>query len=87
MRSRFLPNLALASTWRLNGPRQVDQYAAIIADCLKGSGLHYNDLASSLSSSMSPRELTECIDESNHELVSEIQGINRERSVRLIAAF
>ncbi len=66
---------------------QVDQYAAIIADCLKGSGLHYNDLAASLSSSMSPRELTECIDESNHELVSEIQGINRERSVRLIAAF
>jgi ABC-type lipoprotein export system ATPase subunit len=66
---------------------QVDQYAAIIADCLKGSGLHYNDLAASLSSSMSPRELTECIDESNHELISEIQGINRERSVRLIAAF
>jgi len=65
---------------------QVDQYAAVIADCLKGSGLHYNDLASSLSGSMSPRELTECIDESNHELLSEVLGINRERAIRLIAA-
>ena len=65
---------------------QVDQYAAVIADCLKGSGLHYNDLASSLSASMSPRELTECIDESNHELLSEVLGINRERAIRLIAA-
>lgn len=65
---------------------QVDQYAAVIADCLKGSGLHYNDLATSLSGSMSPRELTECIDESNHELLSEVLGINRERAIRLIAA-
>ncbi len=65
---------------------QVEQYAAVIADCLKGSGLHYNDLASSLSGSMSPRELTECIDESNHELISEVLAINRERAIRLIAA-
>lgn len=65
---------------------QVDQYAKVVSDCLKGSGLHYNDLASSISSSMSPRELTECIDESNHELISEVLGINRERAIRLIAA-
>jgi hypothetical protein len=65
---------------------QVEQYAAVVADCLKGSGLHYNDLAASLSGSMSPRELTECIDESNHELISEVLGINRERAIRLIAA-
>ena len=65
---------------------QVEQYAAVISECLKGSGLHYNELAPSLSSSMSPRELTECIDDSNHELISEVLGINRERSIRLIAA-
>ncbi len=66
---------------------QVEQYSAVIADCLKGSGLHYNDLASSISSTMSPRELIESIDDSNHELISEVLGINRERAIRLIAAF
>jgi ABC-type lipoprotein export system ATPase subunit len=66
---------------------QLDQYSAVIADCLKGSGLHYNELASSLSAAMSPREIVEAVDQTNHELISEALGISRERAVRLISAF
>lgn len=64
---------------------QFSQFASVIADTLRGSGLRYNDLAPLLAEKISPRELIEAIDTSDYDLVSEVAGISRDRAAKLIS--
>ena len=64
---------------------QHDAYAAAVADSLRGSGLWYNELSSTIASIVSPRELLEAVDTNNFDAISEVLGIARERAARVLA--
>ena len=62
-----------------------EDFAATIADSLRGSGMRYNDLAPLVASSISPRELIEAIDSYDVELLAEVTGVSKERSGRILS--
>lgn len=64
---------------------QFEPYAAAIADVLRGSGLRYNELSSTLAESVSPRELLEAADTNDFDLIAEATGITKDRAVRTLA--
>lgn len=64
---------------------QFEGYSAAIADALRGSGLRYNELSTTLSSNVSPRELLEAIDSHDIEFITEATGITRDRAARALA--
>jgi hypothetical protein len=63
---------------------QFTAFSAAIADILRGSGLHYNDLAKSLAEQVSPRELLEATDTNDFELISDAVGISKDRALRVL---
>ena len=63
---------------------QFDAFAAAIADALRGSGLRYNELSSTLAGNVSPRELVEAVDMSDFDLISEATGITKDRAARVL---
>lgn len=63
---------------------QYGDYTRAIANALRGSGMKYNDLASNISAKVSPQELMDFVEYHDFEALSEITGIPRERSARLI---
>ena len=64
---------------------QFEAFAAAIADALRGSGLRYNELSSTLAASVSPRELLEAVDTNDFDLIAEAAGITRDRAARALA--
>ena len=76
----------LGPSIRVNVTRagQFAAFAAAIADTLRGSGLHYNELALTLAKSMSPRELLEAVDTNDFSLIAEATGITQDRAVRVL---
>lgn len=64
---------------------QFEAFAAAIADALRGSGLHYNELSSTLATNVSPRELLEAVDTNEFELISEAAGITKDRAARALS--
>jgi energy-coupling factor transporter ATP-binding protein EcfA2 len=66
--------------------KQVEGYAAAIANALRGSNLKYNELAIVLASIVSPRELIELSDGSNGEELAEIASISKDRAFRVLAS-
>ena len=63
---------------------QFEAFAAAIADALRGSGLHYNELASTLAGNVSPRELLETVDTNDYDLIAEATGITKDRAARAL---
>ena len=92
---RFSARSAVATKLtRILGPRirvnvsragQFETFAAAIADALRGTGLHYNELSSTLAASMSPRELLEAVDSNDFDLIAEATRITKDRAARALA--
>lgn len=70
---------------RVTRAGQFEAFAAAIADALRGSGLRYNELSSTLAGNISPRELLEAADTNDFDLVAEATGINKDRAARALA--
>jgi len=64
---------------------QFETLAAAISTILRGSGLHYNDLALALAQRVSPRELLEATDGNDFELIADATGISKDRALRVLA--
>ncbi len=62
-----------------------EAFAAAITDALRGSGLRYNELSSTLAGSVSPRELLEAVDANDFDLIAEATGITKDRAARALA--
>ncbi|NYT43461.1 AAA family ATPase [Alcaligenaceae bacterium] len=63
---------------------QFGEYAKAIANALRGSGMKYAELASTLSQRISTRELVEIIDQGDFELLAELAEIPKDRAARLL---
>ena len=63
---------------------QFEAFAAAIADALRGSGLRYNELSSTLAENVSPRELLEALDTNDFHLIAEATGITEDRAARAL---
>lgn len=59
-------------------------YAQAIAEALRGSGLHYTQLAPQLAARMAPYELIRAAEEGDHELVARATGVSDERAERVL---
>ena len=64
---------------------QYGAYAAAVADSLRGSGLWYNELSSTVAPIVSPRELVEAVDKDDFEFIAETTGITTDRAARVLA--
>lgn len=63
---------------------QFGEYAKAIANALRGTGMKYAELASTLSQRISTRELVEIIDQGDFELLAELAEIPKDRAARLL---
>lgn len=63
---------------------QFEAFTAAIADALRGSGLRYNELSSTLARSVSPRELIEAVDTNDFDLIAEATRITKDRAARAL---
>ena len=63
---------------------QFGAFSAAIADALRGSGLRYNELSSTLAGNVSPRELLESVDINDYDLIAEATGITKDRAARAL---
>lgn len=63
-----------------------ERYAAAIAGALRGSRLHYNELAPALARALSPRELVEAAESQDVLRIADISGIDMDRASRLLEA-
>jgi energy-coupling factor transporter ATP-binding protein EcfA2 len=59
-------------------------YANAIATALRGSGLHYSNLAPLLSDSLSPRELIEAAETNDAEFVARVADMSLDRARRVL---
>jgi energy-coupling factor transporter ATP-binding protein EcfA2 len=94
--SRFEARTQAAS--RLNhvlGPRirisvmrggQSEAFASALTEALRGSGLRYNDLVSSLAPRISPRELLEAVDTNDFDLIATRGSMTIERAAKVLVA-
>ena len=64
-----------------------DPYASAIAETLKGSGLHYSDLAPQLAARLSPEELIQAVEGGNVEAVATASRIPTDRARRVVDRF
>ena len=69
---------------RVSRAGQYEAFAAAIADALRGSGLRYNELSTTLAENVSPRELLEAADTSDSHLIADATGIAKERAARAL---
>jgi len=65
---------------------QHEQYVGAVSAALRGSGLHYNDLAAMIGSQISPRELIDAVESSDIDLLVEVLQISKDRAIRVINA-
>lgn len=61
-------------------------YAAAVASVLRGTRLHYNQLAPALAAAVSPRELVEAAEANDIESIVDITGLDQERVSRVLQA-
>jgi energy-coupling factor transporter ATP-binding protein EcfA2 len=59
-------------------------YIDTIASALKGSGIHYTELAPILAGKMSPRELVEAVEEGEVQRIAQAAQISAERAARVV---
>lgn len=80
-------NNALAPRIRLRAIRsaQIETYAAAISNSLRGSGLKYSEISTEIASRISPRELTELVENVDFDELCLLTDISRDRAVRIIS--
>ncbi len=61
-----------------------EDYAEAISAALKGSGLHYSDLAQKLAEGMSPRQLADAVEQENADSIAECAEVPPERARRVV---
>ena len=61
------------------------EYLDALSASLRGSGLHYKNLAQTLAETMSPRELAEAVERNNPDPIVEASGLHADRASRVIA--
>lgn len=59
-------------------------YAQAIADALRGSGLHYNQLSPQVASRVAPHELVRAAEEGDEQLITDATGIPPDRAARVL---
>ena len=64
---------------------QYAEYGRALTEALRGSGMRYNDLVAALTASVSPQELIQFVDNEDFIGLSDIAGIPKDRSARLLA--
>jgi ABC-type branched-subunit amino acid transport system ATPase component/uncharacterized coiled-coil DUF342 family protein len=92
--SRFAARLRVAERLRRElAPRidlkltqgaQVAAYASAITSSLRGSGLHYKNLAPRLAERLAPRELVQAVERSDAGLIASVGQVSPERAARLV---
>ena len=63
---------------------QVESYAAVISNALRGSGIKYNEISFDIATRISPRELVELVENLDVDHLSSATKITRDRAVRII---
>jgi energy-coupling factor transporter ATP-binding protein EcfA2 len=81
LNQKLSPNIRL----QLIRNGQHSPFAAAISDCLRGSGVRYNDIAVSIASTLSPRILLETVDNYDIETLANAAGVNYERASRVLS--
>jgi ABC-type dipeptide/oligopeptide/nickel transport system ATPase subunit len=91
---RFTEREAVASALKQDlGPRinvqvlqdaAIEEYASTISSALRGSGLHYSNLAPVLAERLAPRELVESVETGNAQIVASEGGIGLDRASRIV---
>jgi ATPase subunit of ABC transporter with duplicated ATPase domains len=80
LRAELAPRIDL----KLTQGAQVAAYASAITSSLRGSGLHYKNLAPRLAERMTPRELVQAIERGDVGLIASLGEVSTERAARLI---
>ncbi|MBF0188815.1 MAG: AAA family ATPase [Magnetococcales bacterium] len=62
----------------------IDKYAALLTDGLKGSGLRYASIVDKVASNLAPAELSSLIQSRNADQLAEMAGLDPTRSTRVI---
>ena len=65
---------------------QSEAFASALIEALRGSGLRYNDLVSSLALRISPRELLEAVDNDDFDLIAMRGSMTIERAAKVVVA-
>ncbi|WP_293881429.1 hypothetical protein [Sphingomonas sp.] len=65
---------------------QSEAFASALTEALRGSGLRYNDLVSSLAPRISPRELLEAVDTDDFDLIATRGSMTIERAAKVVVA-
>lgn len=63
---------------------QTDSYSAALMDSLKGSGLQYRNLASTIADKISPRELLELVESLDVNELSSILEVSQDRALKIL---
>lgn len=61
-----------------------EEYSEAIAAALKGSGLHYSEVARKLAEELSPRQLAEAVEENQSAVISDCAEIPDDRARRVV---
>lgn len=64
---------------------EFSNYISAVSAALRGSGLHYNQIAPSIAAKMSPREFAEAVEENNYAFISEVGGLTLDRAEKVCA--
>jgi energy-coupling factor transporter ATP-binding protein EcfA2 len=69
---------------KIDRSSQIDQYISLLSEALRGSGLKYNEVAKTVGTLISPRELGDLVQASDYDQLSKITGITRDRAAKLL---
>jgi ATPase subunit of ABC transporter with duplicated ATPase domains len=64
---------------------QIANYAGVLTNALRGSGLRYNELSVTIASRVSPRELVELAEQDDAARLAELTEISLDRALKVIA--
>ena len=65
---------------------QSEEFAGTLTEALRGSGLRYNELVSSLAPRISPRELLEAIENDDYDLIATRGSMTKDRAAKTVVA-
>lgn len=63
-----------------------DAFATALTEALRGSGLRYNDMVSTLAQRISPRELLEAVENDDYDLVATRGSLSLDRAAKAVLA-
>jgi len=81
-------NQVLGPRIRINVMRggQTETFAAALAEALRGSGMRYNEVVTTLAQRISPRELLEAVEHDDYELLATRAAMSIDRAAKAVIA-